>query len=80
MRIGKRDHGEKVEERMKESVCERASERERGEGRLHAANHWAIGLIRLDVDTIARDRGVKCPPVIGRVVSWSLCTAPATLD
>lgn len=39
MRIGKRDHGEKVEERMNESVCERE--------RVGRANHWAIGLIRL---------------------------------
>lgn len=45
---------------MKESVyVERASERagEGREGRLYAANHRAIGLIRLDVDTIARDEG-----------------------
>lgn len=49
------------------------SERERGRGRegereiTRSKSHTgAIGLIRLDMDTIARDRGVKCPPVIGK--------------
>lgn len=58
-------------------MSERASERERGRrGEItHAGNHYGRSdWSRLDVNTIACDRGVKCSPVIGRIVSWSLCT------
>lgn len=69
-----------TEEKEKETyrVCEKERGR-RGERKLHATNHSTIGQIRLDVDAIARDMGVKCPPVIGRVVPWSLCAVDLRL-